>query len=83
MTPCEEGSPGDIVQCLGDSHGDMRGADFSMDAPGSATSCASNGVTRSCEEREIDAPPVRWQGNGGQGPFLNPRPSVRGRRIRG
>jgi hypothetical protein len=42
----------DIVQGLRDNHGDTRGANFSTDAPGWATSQASNGATRSHEERE-------------------------------
>jgi hypothetical protein len=40
------------MQGLRDNHGDMRGADFSADAPGRAMSRASNGATWSREERE-------------------------------
>jgi hypothetical protein len=48
----------DIVQGLRDSRGDTWGADFSMDAPGQATSCTSNRVAQSREEREISGPSV-------------------------
>jgi hypothetical protein len=42
----------DIVQGLWDRHGDTRGADFSMDAPGRAMSHASNQAVWLHEERE-------------------------------
>jgi hypothetical protein len=42
----------DIVQGLEDSHEDTQGTDISADAPGRATSRASNGATRSHEERK-------------------------------
>jgi hypothetical protein len=76
-----------IVQSLGDSHGNMWGVDLSVDALGPATSNVPYGATRWHEERErereIGAPLVRQRGNGGWGPLLNPRPLVRGRWIRG
>jgi hypothetical protein len=51
----------DIAQGLRNSRGNTQGADFSADAPGQATSHASNGVAWSCEEREreIGVPLVR------------------------
>jgi hypothetical protein len=50
----------DIVHGPGDSRGDTHGTDFSVDAPGRATSHTSNGATRLREEREreIGAPLV-------------------------
>jgi hypothetical protein len=44
----------DIVHGPGDSRGDTHGTDFSVDAPGRATSHTSNGATRLREERERD-----------------------------
>jgi hypothetical protein len=41
-----------IVQSLGDSHGNMWGVDFSVDALGPATSNVPYGATRWHEERE-------------------------------
>jgi hypothetical protein len=42
------------VQGLRNSRGDMRGTDFSVDAPGCAMSHVSNGAARSREEIERD-----------------------------
>jgi hypothetical protein len=52
----------DIAQGLGDSCGDTRGTDFSMDATGRAMSCTSNRAMQSREERERDRLVCRWSG---------------------
>jgi hypothetical protein len=77
----------DIAQGLGDSYGDTRGTDFSMDATGRAMSCTSNRAMQSREERErereIGVPLVGRRGNRGRGPLLNLHPPVRRRQISG
>jgi hypothetical protein len=56
----------DIAQGLGDSRGDMRGADFSMDAPGQAMRYTSNRVAQSHEERERERERLAGRRLGGE-----------------